>query len=379
MSEGTEATSPQVEAPEPAGLDAIISGALEGYGDEPKATPETTTELKVDKTGRAHGADGKFASTKTDSAETAAPVDGSAKVEATPATTVAVEPPKTEPIQPPARWSDTDKAEFAKLTPEGQQLFLARYNAIEGDYTRKTQELAETRKGIEPLISEVQRQNPLFQHLGMTAHQFLEQSANVARNLLSGTPEQRGQAIAYLVNHHRIPPEAVLQALGVPLPAAGENGHMAVDPVVLQLRQQVHGLEQSLHRMNEQTTLHERQRVEAEFNALGQAKDESGQAKFPHFERVKQTMIQLAATGQAETWDQAYSKAIRLDDELYKQNVEAERNRVAEAAEKARLEAVEKAKKAQPVTTSPASKGGTQLKGLDAHISGALERAGIGN
>ncbi|MFA6984579.1 MAG: hypothetical protein WC213_00035 [Arenimonas sp.] len=373
----SEAIDGLQDTPEPAGLDAILSSAIEtsGYGDDkPEVTATETPEATA---ARARDDKGRFA--PKEPAETVAPVeDGSVKVEANPAETVAVEPPKVEPIQPPARWSDADKAEFAKLTPEGQQLFLNRYQAIEGDYTRKTQELAETRKGIEPLIQEVQKQNPLLQHLGMTANQFFEQSANVSRNLLSGTPEQRGQAIAYLVNHHRIPPEAVLQALGVPLPAVGENGQMAVDPTVLQLRQHVHGLEQSLQRIQEQSQLSERQRAEAEFNAIGQAKDESGQVKYPHFERVKQTMIQLAASDQAETWDQAYQKAVRLDDDLYRQTVESERQRVAELAEKARLEAVGKAKKVQPVVSSPSTKGGTQLKGIDAHLNAAMERAGLG-
>jgi hypothetical protein len=349
MSEATEAASPQAATPEPAsgGLDAILSSAIDKYDEQPEAAPEKTTETpepKVDATGRAHAPDGKFTNKKSATAEPSE--QEPAKTEAAPAP-AAVDPAQAvQPVEPHARWSAELKAEFTKWSPEVQKAFKDRYGETEADYTRKTQELAETRKGIEPLLSEVQRQDPVFKHLGVSPQQFLEQSANVARALLSGTPEQRGQAIAYLVNHHRIPPEAVLQALGVPLPAAGENGHMAVDPVVPQLRQQLHGLEQTVQQMREQATLAEHQRVEAEFNALGQAKDQNGQARFPHFERVKQTMIQLAATSQAETWDQAYTKAVRLDDDLYQQTVEAERSRVSDAAEKARLEAVEKAKKA---------------------------------
>lgn len=384
------ATDGLQEAPEPAGLDAILTENLKDYGNEPVAAaiPEATDdtagktaeELKVDATGRAHGADGKFAPKKSAEAETPS-VPEPAPAEAKTATDPAIQPaPVVQPIEAPARWSEAEKAEFAKLPREAQQVLSERHKAMEADYTRKTQEVAETRKGIEPLLGEVQRLNPLLQQMGYTPQQFLAESGAVASNLLSGNPSDRASAIAYLVQHRNIPVADVLNALGVPLPNAGEGQQQQPDPVFMQLRQQVTGLEQRLRQQDERRQVEETQRAQAEFNALGQAKDDSGQAKFPHFQRVSKTMLQLVATNQAETWDAAYTKAVRLDDDLFKQTVEAERASVAAAAEKARLDAVEKAKKAKPVVTSGgAANGGNKLSGLDAHLSGALERAGFGD
>jgi hypothetical protein len=351
MSEATEAASPQAATPEPAsgGLDAILSSAIDKYDEQPEAAPEKTTETpepKVDATGRAHAPDGKFTNKKSATAEPSE--QEPAKTEAAPAPAAADPAQAVQPVEPHARWSAELKAEFTKWSPEVQKAFKDRYGETEADYTRKTQELAETRKGIEPLLSEVQRQDPVFKHLGVSPQQFLEQSANVARALLSGTPEQRGQAIAYLVNHHRIPPEAVLQALGVPLPTAGENGHSSWIRLFLNCASSYTALNRPCSRCESKCSCRAstgRSRVQRP----GSSQGSNGQARFPHFERVKQTMIQLAATNQAETWDQAYTKAVRLDDDLYKQTVEAERSGVQEAAEKARLEAVEKAKKARPL------------------------------
>lgn len=376
-----QVASPQAETPEPAGLDAILDSAIEQHSEpvEAAAVPaKETTDTKIDATGRAHAVDGKFVSTKPAEAEPSVPEPANA--EAKPADPVAVDPVKAQSIEPHPRWSAELKAEFTKWQPEVQKAFKDRYGETEADYTRKTQELAETRKGIEPLIGEVQKWNPLFQHVGMTPHQFLAESAQVATRLLSGTPQERAGAIVYLANHHRIPPEAVLQAMGVPTPQAGADGSMTVDPTVVQLRQQLSGLETRLQQMGQQEQLRQRQSAEAEFNALGQAKDEKGSAKFPHFERVKQTMIQLVADGLAPTWDEAYSKSIRLDDELHKQVVEQERTRALAEAEAARQAAVEKAKKTVSVKTSSGTPGGgTQVKGLDAHLGAAIERSMPGN
>jgi hypothetical protein len=375
-----EVVSPQEIEPAGDALDKVISGAMENYSEEPvkaaektEAPPEKTAdELKIDETGRAHAADGKFASKKTAEPEATAkavPAEGEAK----PAATIA-QPVEIQPIAPPERWSPEDKAKFSALPREAQEIVAERYKGMEADYTRKTQEVAETRKSIEPVIGEFQRLDPLLRHMNMTPQQFIAESGNVATNLLSGDPNQRANAIAYLVQHRQVPIPELLNALGIP-PRADGTGP---DPAVLQLHQTVNGLQQQLRQIGEQRKIDETQRAQAEFDALGQIKDESGQPKFPHFGRVAKTMIQLVATNQADTWDSAYSKAVRLDDELYKQTVETERNRVSADAEKARQEAVEKAKKASAVKTSSISpKGASQVKGLDAILSNALESAGI--
>lgn len=381
----SEAEAGLQDTPEPAGLDAILSSALEGYGDDPKpeVAAETTEAAPAAETKADHPsdptryADGTFKPTKSAEAK---PSEPEPAAEAKPAIPAAVDPATVQPIDPHPRWSAELKADFAKWSPDVQKAFKDRYGEAEADYTRKTQELAETRKGIEPLLGEVQQLAPVLQRFGMTPHQFMRESAIVADRLSSGPPEQRGQALAYLAQLHQIPVGAVLQALNIPIPQVGHDGQLQpVDPAVSQLHQTVAGLQAQLRQMNEQRANEERQRAQAEFDALGQAKDQSGQPKFPHFERVRQAMIQLVASGQSDTWDDAYTKSVRLDDELYKQTVEAERARVAAEAEKQRLAAVEKAKKAQPVKSSDGARGAVQLKGLDAHIAGAMERAGFGD
>lgn len=366
----------------PKGLDAIISGAIDAAETAPEAAEapaqEQTTDVKIDATGRAHGADGKFAS--KDSAEPKASVtDGQAKAAATVADQSAPDTaPPAQQVQMPEAWSAEWKAKVATLPPEQQALVVDQYKAFQSDYTRKSQEVAEQRKTHEPLFSEVQRQAPFLQQIGYTPERFLQESAVVAQRLMMGTPEQKGDALAYLAQLHQVPPEAVLRSLGVSITQDGQA--QAPSPELQQLRQQVFQTQQTLQQFQQQAAQNEQLRAQAEFEAIGQSKDESGQLKYPHFGRVRETMVRLVANDIAQDWDRAYAIAVRGDDELYHQTVAAERQRVEAKAEADRLAAVEKAKKAGPVKTSTSAPGGgTQLKGLDAHLAAALDRAGVGN
>ncbi len=370
-----------MEEIEPKGLDAILTSAIEEkFVEEPvteKAVeaPVEATDKKIDSTGRAHGADGKFAS--KDSAKTEAVVTDPAKVAATPTPIVAADP-ALQPVEPNARWTPELKAEFAKWPPEVQKAFKERHDATEADYTRKSQEVAEQRKAHEPLLGEIQRQTPFLQQIGYTPEKFLAESAAVAQRLMQGSPQQKGEALAYLAQLHKVPAEALLQSLGVSITQDGQA--QAPAPEFQQLRQELFQTQQALQQLQQNASNQETLRARAEFEAIGQSKDESGQLKYPHFGRVKETMVRLVANDIAKDWDQAYKTAVRGDDELYQQTIASERQREAAKAEADRVAAVEKAKKAGPVRTSPGSPGGgTTRKGLDAHLEAAMERAGIGD
>ena len=277
--------------------------------------------------------------------------------------------PAGQQFAPPSRWSEADKAQFATWPRDVQHAVLERHRAMEADYTRKTQELSETRKAHEPLLAEVTKWSPYLRELNLTPNQAFGEMLNVERTLRHGTPEQKAAMLANL---------AELYAIPLPNLTAGPAGQPA-DPAVLQLRQQVTGPKQHHHRMSEQSQQHTRQWAEAEFNALALTKDQSGNLRYPHVARVSSAMIRLVADNLAGSWDEAYSKAVRLDDELHRASVEAERRRVLLAEEGRRQEAVEKARRAQPVKTSTASPSGvTRVKGLDAHLDAAMERAGLG-
>jgi hypothetical protein len=264
------------------------------------------------------------------------------------------------------------KAEFSKWNPEAQKAFRARHDEVEADYTRKTQELAETRKAVEPLLTEVQRYLPVMQRLGFTPDRFLAESATVAHHLTGGTPQHQGQAIAYLMQLHKVPLESVLAAHGVNL-NPGET--VKADPNVQQSQQELFEVRQRQAALESRLQEFQVMQAQTQFEAIGASKDQNGTPLYPHWDRVKGTMINLVRQGLSTEWNDAYQKAVRLDDELYKQSLAQTQAAVADAEAKRRQEALDKAKKAQPVVTSAAAPaGGTERKGLDAHLAAALDK-----
>lgn len=368
--EGTVALEESSVAVQPAEnkdskIDSIISAAIDKI-----EGPEPDPNIRTNAAGRAIGADGKFVASKPAEAEHSN--EETAKAEAKPAEettgTVGAKAAETQPLAPHPMWSEADKAIFAKLDPEAQAWALNREKAAEGVVTRKTQELAEQRKAHEPLLNEVSQWSQYLQQVGVAPHEAWRQMLNTERTLRYGSEQDKVNALAYLA-----------QTYGVPLPfTGGEQGQFQPDPAVHQLRSELQSIRQELAASKQAQKEAERQRAEAEFNGLAQTKDDKGELKFPHFERTKQTMLQLVADGLADTWDAAYAKAVRLDDELHNQIVESERKRALEAAEAARKEAVSKANKAKPVVASNSLLNGRQQpKGLDAHINAALDSIGL--
>lgn len=367
MLEANEAVSPQPSAEPAAGnLDAVISDAIATSMPDDKdpaliGSVPSTTDKGADNRDKASG---RFAPKNAAKAET--PVtDGSVDANAKPADQAGADPAKAQPIEPPARWSQADKEAFAKLPPEGQLILLERNKAIEGEFTRKTQELAESRKAVEPLLTEVGQWSPYLQKLGIAPEVAFRQMLTVENTLRNGTPEQKVEALALLASEY-----------GVSLSADGTV--QQADPQIQQLRSQVTQLTQALQSIQNQNQLTERQRAEHEFNSVALTKDESGNPKFPHFDRVRDSMLRLVAQGMSDTWEDAYNRSIRLDDELHQELVASERKRALEEAEKQRLEALDKAKSARPVKTSSHALSGKTTGGdLDSVIGAAIAKAGI--
>ena len=75
-------------------------------------------------------------------------------------------PPETQAneLEPPQHWSEEHKATFREQSPEARQFLLDRHRQMEGDYTQKTQQLAQQSQavaGLQGLGARLQ-QDPAF-------------------------------------------------------------------------------------------------------------------------------------------------------------------------------------------------------------------------
>jgi hypothetical protein len=370
---------------EPAGgLDAMLEKAMVNYGEEGEQaaeTPEATdTETRRGNPYRDEPT-GRFTNKPEDAAETS--VTEPIEAASTPDVETKPEPAPVQPLEPHPRWSDADKAAFAQLPPDGQKFVTESYKRMEADYTRKTQDIAETKRAVEPFVEKLTKWSPYFQQLGVAPSQAFDNLLQHEYTLRHGTPEQKRQLIDALESDYQVPPRQAANAGYQEQAQQGQVDPVWQDPIIPQvqtLSQQLQQTQAEIQQLRTQAEQHKQQEqrfaAQAEFERIGLTKNADGSPVFPHFDVVKKDMIDLVSEGKAENWEIAYNKAVRLNDDLYNQNIaERERNALA-AEEKRRKEAVEKAKHAAPVRTSHGVSGGTKPKGLDAHLNSAFSKFG---
>jgi chemotaxis regulatin CheY-phosphate phosphatase CheZ len=284
------------QAAEPQGIDAHISKAMENFDAPDTAAPpaeggKSEADIKADATGRVHGKDGKFVAkeSKTD----AKPSDGASKAAETVAPVQpAVDPAQEQQIAPHPRWPEARKAAFNALTPEARKFALDVQAEHEAAFTRKSQEDADYRRSADPIVQAVQPFQEYLQKVapvaGMTPGQLINGLLSAEYQLRTGDPRTKYQAIAQIA-----------QTYGVDLAALTRGEIAQPDPLINQLRQQVSELTQQFGAVREQQTAQEQQRsLSLHIDTFASAKDEAGQPKYPHFERVRGYMGQLMANGQ---------------------------------------------------------------------------------
>jgi hypothetical protein len=278
-------------------------------------------------------------------------------------------PADVQPLDPPSRWSDADKEMFAKQPRETQEFLLNRSKDMEADYTRKTQELSETRRAIEPMLNEVNQWEPYLKSVGVAPSVAFSNLLANDQILRTGTVEQKYQAAAQLAQDYGLD-LAALAHFGETLPK--------VDPIISQLRQEVYDLKGFVGQQKQQTVAARESAVVSEIEGFISAKDATGNLKHPHFERVEPTMAKLIKDGTARDLNEAYEKALRLDDELYQETLKRERERMFTENEKSRKEALEKAKRATSVKAGSSMPKGSATGGdLDDLLSKAFASHGI--
>ena len=366
----------------PKDLDTILSGAIDAHtitddaavsspaassspaaGARPPsdAAGEAPQDPKADASGRLHGQDGKFVADpskpKVGDNNSAAKVPPGSADAAAAAPTLGPDPVVTpQPIEPPARWTADNKAKFATWPRDVQEIVLERVRETEADYTRKTQEAAELRRSAEPILNAVKPFEAYLSQIapavGQTPDQMIGSLLGVEYQLRTGDPYQKVQALAQIAASY-----------GIDL-AALSRGEMpaAPDPHYQQLRQAYGSLGQEVSQLRALMDQEQQRQTYQQIEAFASAKDDAGRPKHPHFERVRGVMGQLLRADETMTLDAAYQKAI----EPIQAAIADELRTRQEAAERQRLDAIEKAKKAAPVKSSGSQPSGSaQAKDLD--------------
>jgi hypothetical protein len=229
--------------------------------------------------------------------------------------------------KPPSSWKKDYSEPWDTVDPKVQEYIWQRED--------------EMRAGIEPLKTKAQLAEQMqkvaepymqtIQGLGVDLPTAVGALMDADHNLRYGSPQQKR---AYL--------NQLAQQYGVNLGDTGDfQQEMPVDPYISQLQQELYGLRNEV--------VGWKQQQEAAKNETLQAEIQEFSSKAEFFEDAKPTMITLLQSGVASTLQDAYDKAVRLDNDLF-ERVQQGQQAAAEAAKRKAADLAAKSAKAAAVS-----------------------------
>ena len=278
-------------------------------------------------------------------------------------TAVQGEDSKETPLKAPQNWSEDVKGTFKDLPRTAQEYMLKRDKEMTADYTRKTQEVAQQRKSYESLDKVIAPVRQRIQASGIGESEYISRLLN---------------ADMALRNNPKVAIKQLAQGYGIDLSSIEETGDWNdSDPQITQLQQRNQAIIAELNQFKQQNLQSARQQTENQISTFAQSTDAKGNLKYPHFEQLRVKMGNLIDAGEAKGLEDAYSKSVRLDDNLYKKSLESQRNNVKAEEDAKRKSALEKAKKVRPRSAGTPPSGSVKTSDLDALLMESISSAGI--
>lgn len=258
------------------------------------------------------------------------------------------EQPTTSDIPKPTTWKKDllplwDKiAKGETLTPEESRKHLEYLNQRENEFKKGVSVYkaeAERAKALEEAI------NPFLPELqahGIHPAAWINNLGQAHMILVKGSPEQKRQMF------HRL-----AQDYGVNLNQTNEPV-APVDAYTQQLMQQLYQVNQEVSTIKSRYEMEEQQRLAGEIERV-----RSNKERFPHFDMVREEMAQLLELGKAQDLETAYTKAVRLNDEVWAMEQERLLTDAKKQASRSQQVARAKATAVSPKSVTP---NGTQAK-----------------
>ncbi len=198
-------------------------------------------------------------------------------------------------------------------------------------YKEQAVQAKEVQSAMDPFMQTLQQHN-------MKPAEWITNLGNAHKTLVFGTPEEKIQMFSNMAQQYGIPLQAITQ---------GNQGQL--DPIVPQLMKQIQDLSGKVNTVTSWREQAETQVLQQEISKFQDAE------KYPHFESVRGDMAQLLESGIAKNLDNAYEKAVRMNDDVWsaEQERQAQAQAVRQAADKAAAVSKAKTNNVSPKSTTP--------------------------
>ena len=236
--------------------------------------------------------------------------------------------PVVDEFKAPDHWPADTTALYNTLPPEAKKIYLEAAKKLEAGYTKRNQEQAGRIKYGEVVEQRAKGAAPEQVAGFIDYYSTLEQGFNKDPiKVIEFLAQQKG---IDLKKHYG----------GSQAPSSADDLEFK-DPVIEALQQQVTELSGKLNARETNEKQHNDRALQDHISSFANAKDEAGNPKHPHFERLRLAMKGLLDAGISADLDEAYDRALRIDPDLSKQleqDKEAKLKAEWEAARKADLD-----------------------------------------
>ena len=369
-----EESTPEIQesATEATTLDAILEGSIgevldKGEGDPVPSKEETQTSSlpdipKEETETEAEGSEELDQKATGEEEET--PDEEVSTSEETTEEAEETEESQDTSLSAPENWNSEDREMFDSLPNEAKERLLKREKEMTADYTRKTQDLANQRKELEALNKVLEPARQTIAATGIGEAEYISRLLN---------------ADAALRQNPQIALRQLAQGYGINLPSDNTESESwnDPDPQYAQMQKQLQAVQGELNQFKQHNIQAARSETENQINVFSTEKDADGNLKHPHFEKLRVKMGNLIDAGEAKGMEEAYNKALRLDDDLYAETLKIQTAKAKKEEEKKRKLAVEKARKVKPKTSANPPKGSVKTSDLDSLLMTNIEGAGI--
>jgi hypothetical protein len=335
------------EAPSAPPADAISS---------PVATPESASPAAAPSGGPGDGGEGAPAASRAERGSPDAPTKTIEEVINEPDVVKSADKPGADPRidRAPQSWKGDAKKIWAELPLNVRQEVIRR----ERETSRVLQETAEVRQKVDSvqnvLAPHMDRINAMYQGNPMTA---INNLLGVERILVSGDPASKVNLVANMIKHFGVDLVSLDRALaGQPVTPEVEQ-QSSIEKL---LEQKLAPFQQYIQ-SQQQREQQQRQLVEQE--VVHTVESMATDPNFPYFNDVRTDMADIiemnARRGITVSLEDAYSRAVRMNDETYQASSGRESSQAATQAALQAHQAAQRAKGAAvSVSGSPSMPGG---------------------
>ena len=281
--------------------------------------------------------------------------------------------PEPKHISAPKTWPEEQRESFEPLPEDQQQFLLKREKERDAAFTRKTTELAEQRKQVQPISDVLAPYEQRIRSAGLSNAEFVHRQIALGEAMTNDPVGTLVEAARQYQVSDQVAHRLGSSVSGVAQPEAN-NPQQMVDPHVQQLQQQVHSHAQVIAEMEQNRYRESVGQLVDSVERFIQEKNQDGSLKYPYYEELKHSMAELIQGKIASNLVDAYSKAELLNVDVSQEKQRKAIDEVAKKEETRRLAAVEKAKRAKPTTSSNSPpKGSVKVTDLDGLLRGNIE------